>query len=815
MVKNITICTSTERKTKKTNFRRYCVGLALFEAGSSVGLPANENVVRREMMPEVESVHPIVTSRRRDHYRQRSYSQYYEGMQEKLSPPSHKEKFFQKGWRNRLKVIPNAGNALWIPQDNFSWCSVEGRRLQLTDTQLSALSEPECIALQRVAQTRLKQLDFKSHLTIPKDPRNPRKSLKRALSWKKGNSGSSLFDKDKENGVFAIPLHKAVSTQSSPDSSELKKSPKNVKEGTPSISSTGTQEASDDSTGVRRHSSGSSISHSSRSSVDNSNSNTDEKTSSHKDQPLESPSWKSRLIEALTLLSSSASASCLMDKQSVLSPPQPQVPPIVLHAIEHLQCYGLHVLGIFRVGGSKKRMKQMRDQFDSGEKTKFTVEDNPHDVAALFKEYFRDLPEPLLTRDLYSAFLETQTFDNPSMQISALRLLCCLLPAPNRDTLKVLLEFLAGVAQCAEDSIDEKGNEIPGNKMNSKNLAIIIGPNILHKVKGQHHDFLVEDKARADERKEIIDVVQDMIEHHDQLFQVSAEMHHDALVHLLENEPELLDFILRRRLLRTHGVSSETEDDPFIYEASGKAETPVRGRVMSAGAAERPVTRFSNASGSRSFNEANWRARQNPSPRTVTRSSSDKSNHNSAFPNRSYSLNQDDARYYREHMFGRQMSSPDDHASTTSYNSNYRQNKRKTPPMTRPTCRYEGSAFEQPPSPALSSGSASVSYSNFSTPPSSPSSTAFVSAESTSSSPIPVRAYVADDGHLITEWTSLQTEIEVELARDRNEEYNRNQPFDSRTFSLSDWQLENWFQWESLTQQNSSQKDFLEQETLV
>lgn len=39
-------------------------------------------------------------------------------------------------------------------------------------------------------------------------------------------------------------------------------------------------------------------------------------------------------------------------------------------------------------------------------------------------------------------------------------------------------------------------------------------------VKGQHHDFLVEDKARADERKEIIDVVQDMIEQHDKLFEV-------------------------------------------------------------------------------------------------------------------------------------------------------------------------------------------------------------------------------------------------------------------------------------------------------
>ena len=52
----------------------------------------------------------------------------------------------------------------------------------------------------------------------------------------------------------------------------------------------------------------------------------------------------------------------------------------------------------------------MRDQFDSGEKTEFKEDDdNPHDVAALFKEYFRDLPEPLLTRDLYSSFLETQS----------------------------------------------------------------------------------------------------------------------------------------------------------------------------------------------------------------------------------------------------------------------------------------------------------------------------------------------------------------------------------------------------------------------
>lgn len=153
-----------------------------------------------------------------------------------------------------------------------------------------------------------------------------------------------LFFFFSENGVFAIPLHKAVTPQGPPDSIEPKNAQKNLKEGTPSISSTtstGTQEAPDDSPRVRRHSSGSSLSQSSRSSVENSNPNTDNKTDSNKDQPSESPSWKSRLIEALTLLSSSASASCLMDKQSAFNPSQPQVPSIVLQAIEHLQSYGM------------------------------------------------------------------------------------------------------------------------------------------------------------------------------------------------------------------------------------------------------------------------------------------------------------------------------------------------------------------------------------------------------------------------------------------------------------------------------------------
>lgn len=47
----------------------------------------------------------------------------------------------------------------------------------------------------------------------------------------------------------------------------------------------------------------------------------------------------------------------------------------------------------------------MREDFDNGYTCVVTEESNPHDVAALFKEFLRSLPDPLLTRELYSAYL--------------------------------------------------------------------------------------------------------------------------------------------------------------------------------------------------------------------------------------------------------------------------------------------------------------------------------------------------------------------------------------------------------------------------
>jgi len=107
-----------------------------------------------------------------------------------------------------------------------------------------------------------------------------------------------------------------------------------------------------------------------------------------------------------------------------------QVPSIVLTCTKYLEENGLNTVGIFRVSTSKKRVRQvseafflilregtssfdasqfqLREDFDKGIVNAIDSDVCPHDIATLLKEFFRDLPEPLLCRHLYKGFLQTQ-----------------------------------------------------------------------------------------------------------------------------------------------------------------------------------------------------------------------------------------------------------------------------------------------------------------------------------------------------------------------------------------------------------------------
>ncbi|MGH0121343.1 UNVERIFIED_CONTAM: hypothetical protein FKN15_032986 [Acipenser sinensis] len=171
---------------------------------------------------------------------------------------------------------------------------------------------------------------------------------------------------------------------------------------------------------------------------------------------------QSRLLEALQLslpAEAQSKKEKQQDKKLSLNPIYRQVPRLVDSCCQYLEKYGLQTVGIFRVGSSKKRVRQLRAEFDSGVDVLLDEEQSVHDIAALLKEFLRDIPDPLLTRELYTAFINTVLMELDEQQ-NALQLLIYLLPPCNCDTLHRLLKFLSTVASHAEDSYDKDGQEV-------------------------------------------------------------------------------------------------------------------------------------------------------------------------------------------------------------------------------------------------------------------------------------------------------------------------------------------------------------------
>ena len=93
----------------------------------------------------------------------------------------------------------------------------------------------------------------------------------------------------------------------------------------------------------------------------------------------------------------------------------------------------------------------------------------PHDVASLLKQFFRELPDPLLTNQLHDHFLKCLLLGTKNEQTMAILLLCILLPIEHLCTLQYFAKFMSKVAEKSEES-----------KMGTGNLAIVLTPNLMN-----------------------------------------------------------------------------------------------------------------------------------------------------------------------------------------------------------------------------------------------------------------------------------------------------------------------------------------------
>ncbi|XP_037345162.2 rho GTPase-activating protein 6-like isoform X1 [Pungitius pungitius] len=449
-------------------------------------------------------------------------------------------------------------------QGDFTWNSVSGRNVGLRPVPLQSLSELERVRLQDVAFRRLlRNGDPGCQITIPKYGYKHKKLLRRKL-----DSLSKERSKDKETvpRAFGIPLSQVISNDRT---HKQRQDPPREEHGELMLSflnfnysfRRGNKELSSSSSSL----SSTSETPGESPALDAAAPRTRRRGGVSVDCITDLDDNQSRLLEALQLslpAEAAGSREKRRDKKLSLNPIYRQVPRVVDLCCRHLEKYGLQTVGIFRVGSSKKRARQLRKDFDRGWEVHLDEDQSVHDVAALLKEFLRDMPDPLLTRELYTAFINTMLLED-SDQDSAIQLLIFLLPPCNSDTLQRLLCLLSTVAAHADDTFTKDGERITGNKMTSLNLATIFGPNLLHMQKNSDKEFAVQSFARAEESSAVISVVQRMINTCDKLFMVPADIQNEVLMSVQETDPDVVDYLLRKKASQDSEPGLLSAGDPF------------------------------------------------------------------------------------------------------------------------------------------------------------------------------------------------------------------------------------------------------------
>ncbi|XP_029197373.2 rho GTPase-activating protein 8-like [Acropora millepora] len=145
------------------------------------------------------------------------------------------------------------------------------------------------------------------------------------------------------------------------------------------------------------------------------------------------------------------------------------IPVVMSTSVKFLREYGLEVEGIFRRSANTKTVKDFCSMFDAGHSVTYKNPDDVHCAAVIIKKFLRELPEPLMTFNLYDIIIASTSIPDSAEKIKVVwYILRNELPDENFLLLKFVMEFLSEVMSHSSE-----------NKMTSMNLAIVFGPNLM------------------------------------------------------------------------------------------------------------------------------------------------------------------------------------------------------------------------------------------------------------------------------------------------------------------------------------------------
>uniref|UniRef100_A0A8C2C8M2 Myosin IXAa n=1 Tax=Cyprinus carpio TaxID=7962 RepID=A0A8C2C8M2_CYPCA len=132
------------------------------------------------------------------------------------------------------------------------------------------------------------------------------------------------------------------------------------------------------------------------------------------------------------------------------------VPLVVEKLINYIEMHGLYTEGIYRKSGSTNKIKELKQGLDTDVNSVNLDDYNINVIASVFKQWLRDLPNPLMTFELYEEFLRVMG------KLDLAHLLTHL------NTLERLIFHLVRIALQEET-----------NRMSANALAIVFAPCIL------------------------------------------------------------------------------------------------------------------------------------------------------------------------------------------------------------------------------------------------------------------------------------------------------------------------------------------------
>ncbi|XP_058150418.1 unconventional myosin-IXa isoform X1 [Dasypus novemcinctus] len=144
------------------------------------------------------------------------------------------------------------------------------------------------------------------------------------------------------------------------------------------------------------------------------------------------------------------------------------VPLVVEKLINYIEMHGLYTEGIYRKSGSTNKIKELRQGLDRDAESVNLDDYNIHVIASVFKQWLRDLPNPLMTFELYEEFLRAMGLQERKETIRGVYSVIDQLSRTHLNTLERLIFHLVRIA-LQEDT----------NRMSANALAIVFAPCIL------------------------------------------------------------------------------------------------------------------------------------------------------------------------------------------------------------------------------------------------------------------------------------------------------------------------------------------------